>query len=286
MMDVKMTRAALYFEEDSVPLTVIKTEHHDRTNLHEHEFFELVFIDHGVALHSYEGKTQILTAGDVFIILPGEVHSYISTNNTGLYNCLFQPEAVAAQIDDFRDLEELGWLVTGRGRGAFERVHAGLAERQEIVLILEQIIWEKLNRPIGWQLKMKSLLLALLVMYARLSGNRQSTHDETNANFRQILKAVAFIETHFDREVALEEIAKAAGLSSSYLSRQFKSCLGTSPSEYARHFRIAKAAELLRQPELAVADVARKLGFGDIALFSRQFRQVTGTSPTGFRKQI
>ena len=284
-MDVMMTRAALYFEGDSVPLTVIKTEHHDRTNLHRHEFFELVFIDHGVALHSYEGKTQILTAGDVFIILPGEVHSYISTNNTGLYNCLFQPEAVAGQVDDFRDLEELNWLVTGRGRGSFERVHAGLAERQELVLILEQIIWEKLNRPIGWQLKLKSLLLALLVMYARLAGNRRLTNDETNANFRQILKAVAFIETNFDREVALEDIAKAAGLSPSYLSRQFKSCLGTSPSEYARHFRIAKAAELLRRPELAVADVARELGFGDTALFSRQFRQVTGTSPSGFRKQ-
>ena len=32
MMDVMMTRAALYFEDDSLPLTVIKTEHHDRTD--------------------------------------------------------------------------------------------------------------------------------------------------------------------------------------------------------------------------------------------------------------
>ena len=283
-MNVEMTRAAGYFDGDTVPLEVIKNEHHDRTTLHRHEFFELVFIDHGVALHSHEGKTQILTAGDVFIILPGEVHSYISTHNTGLYNCLFQPEAVAGLEHDVRGIEELNWLITGHSRGAFERVHAGLTERQEIVLILEQIIWEKLNRPIGWQLKLKSLLLSLLVMYARLAGNRRLINSETNANFRQILRAVAYIEAHYDREVAVEDVAREAGLSAGYLSRQFKSYLGTSPSEYARNFRIAKAAELLRRADLTVADVAKALGFGDTALFSRQFRQVTGASPSGFRK--
>ena len=283
-MNVEMTRAAGYFDGDTVPLEVIKNEHHDRTTLHRHEFFELVFIDHGVALHSHEGKTQILTAGDVFIILPGEVHSYISTHNTGLYNCLFQPEAVAGLEHDVRGIDELNWLITGQSRGAFERVHAGLTERQEIVLILEQIIWEKLNRPIGWQIKLKSLLLSLLVMYARLAGNRRLINSETNANFRQILRAVAYVEANYDREVAVEDVAREAGLSAGYLSRQFKSYLGTSPSEYARNFRIAKAAELLRRADLTVADVAKALGFGDTALFSRQFRQVTGTSPSGFRK--
>jgi AraC-like DNA-binding protein len=47
---------------------------------------------------------------------------------------------------------------------------------------------------------------------------------------------------------------------------------------------MAKAAELLRCETKSIAAVARELGFGDTALFSRQFRQVTGISPTGFRK--
>ena len=283
-MDAKITKATAYFESDAFPLVVLKNEHHGKTELHTHEFFELVFIDHGVALHSHEGKTQILTAGDAFVILPGEAHSYISTNNTGLYNCLFMASSFAGLEQDIGSIEDLKWLLTCRSRGTFERVHAGLAERQEIVLILEQIIWEKLNKPIGWALKLKSLLLALFVVYARLYGNRRLTNNETNANFRQIIKAVAYIEAHFDQELSAEDVAREAGLSVSYLSRQFKSFLGASPSEYARSFRIAKAAELLRQEDKPVADVARELGFGDIALFSRQFRQVTGVSPTGFRK--
>ncbi len=283
-MNANMTLASDYFDADEFPLQVIKNEHHGTTNLHRHEFFELVFIDHGVALHSHEGKTQILTAGDVFIIFPGEVHSYISANNTGLYNCLFMAEAFAGLEKDLESVHELDWLVNRQPRTVFERVHAGLTEQQELVLVLEQIIWEKLNRPIGWALKLKSLLLSVFVIYARLCGKRQLSNSEVNANFRQIIKAVTFIEQHYNQEVAVDDMARAAGLSVGYLSRQFKSFLGTSPSEYARNFRIAKAAELLRMNDKSVADVARELGFGDIALFSRQFRQVTGVSPTGFRK--
>jgi AraC-like DNA-binding protein len=159
-----------------------------------------------------------------------------------------------------------------------------MAERQEIVLPLEQIVWERLNRPLGWQTKCKLLLADLLLFYARLASKHRLAPGEASPHFKQILKAVAYIETHFDQELLVEDIAREAGLSAGYLTRQFKQSLGSSPSEYARNFRMAKAAELLREEELNIADIAEKLGFSDIALFSRQFRQVTGVSPTGFRK--
>lgn len=283
-MEALLTRNITYFDAESFPLVVIKNEHHGKTNLHKHEFFELVYIDHGVTLHSHEGQTQILTAGDVFIILPGEVHSYISTNNTGLYNCLFTEGAYVGLERDIAAQDELKWILEGRGSSPLERVHAGMTERQEIVLLLEQIIWEKINRPVGWRLKSKMLLAGLLVTYARLVSNNRTRSGEASAHFKQILKAVAFIEQHYSQELPVEEIARAAGLSAGYLSRQFKSFLGTSPSEYARSFRMAKASELLRREDLSIAEVAHELGFADMALFSRQFRQVTGISPSGFRK--
>ena len=56
--------------------------------------------------------------------------------------------------------------------------------------------------------------------------------------------------------------------------------------EYARSQRMAKAAELLKDPAQSVSDVARDLGFSDISVFSRQFKQITGMSPTDFRKNL
>jgi len=283
-MESYIIKTSQYFEPGLYPVIVFSSEHHARTNLHRHEFYELVFIDRGVALHSHEDKTEILTTGDIFLILPGEVHSYISTNNTALYNCLFTAEALRGLENDLQNVGELKFLLNTSRQNRLDRAHAGVAERQEIVLKLGQLIWERLNRPVGWQLKSKALLMDLLVTYARLAENQNRTESETSVNFRQILKAVTYIENNYTRDLPAEEIARESGLSVGYLSKQFKGFLGTSPSEYVRNFRIAKAAEMLRVPDKSVADIARELGFGDITLFSRQFRQVTGTSPTGFRK--
>jgi AraC-like DNA-binding protein len=285
-MEPETIKTSQYFEPGLYPLIIINNEHHGRTALHRHEFFELVFIDRGIALHSYEGKTEILTTGDIFLILPGETHSYISTNNTALYNCLFTTEALHGLENDIRGIAELERLLNPAKKGRMERAHAGVPERQEIVLKLGQMIWERMNRSAGWQLKSKALLADLLVMYARLAKNKKQSDSETGASFRQIMRCVTFIENNFARELTVEEIARESGFSVSYLSRQFKALLGASPSEYVRNFRIAKAAEFLRDGSLKVADVARDLGFADITLFSRQFRQVTGISPTSFRKNI
>jgi len=271
-----------YFEPGMPPVYVTSDKHHGKVSLHSHEFFELVFIERGVALHSHEGNTQILTTGDVFIILPGEVHSYISANNTSLYNCLFTVTAITGHERDIGTMEGLAWLL--RGRTGFQRVHAGLAETQELLLYLEKMIWERLSRTVGWELKLKSLLYGLLVAYARLFNNGPLSSEAANANFKHVFDAVAFIENNYRNDVSLEDTARAAGLSTGYLSKQFKNLLGSTPAEYARNFRMAKAAELLRNEANSVAYVAETLGFSDISLFSRQFKQVTGISPTGFRK--
>lgn len=271
-----------YFGDGLPPVFVMNDEHHGKTGLHSHEFFELVFIERGVALHSHEGSTQVLTTGDVFVILPGEAHSYISANNTALYNCLFTAEALKGAEKCIEELDGLRFLL--RGRTGFVKLHAGLAEMQEIQVTLERLIWERLNKPAGWELKLKSLFTGLLVAYARLHGTNALAEEGAGANFNRIMKAVSFIEDNYTRDVPVEEVSEAAGLSAGYLSRQFKGVLGTSPSEYARNFRMAKAAELLREEGRSVAEVSDAMGFADISLFSRQFRQVTGLSPTGFRK--
>ena len=276
----KLTNSG-HFDEGLPPVIVMNNEHHGRVSLHCHEFYELVFIGRGVALHSHENSTQILTTGDFFFILPGEVHSYISTNNTALYNCLFTDAALEGIRGDIAGLEGLKRLAAGK---PFERMHASLPEMQEIQVTLERMIWERLNRPVGWELKLKSLFESLLVTYARLYGVNSRSESGAGANFNSVMKAVSYIEGNYALDPSLEDVAKASGLSAGYLSRQFKGMLGTSPSEYARNFRMAKAAELLRDERRSIADISQELGFADISLFSRQFRQVTGISPTGFRK--
>lgn len=282
-MNARILTGDGFFGEGRPPVYVAYNEHHGKTGLHSHEFYELVFIKQGAALHSYENETQVLTTGDVFVILPGECHAYISASNTSLYNCLFTDEAFAGVGNLVDGMPGLHRMTIGR-RESSTRIRAGMPEAQEILLCLEKMIWEQVNRMEGWELKLRSLLYGLLVLYARLYGHSSAAMEEPNANYRGILQAVAFMEENYSRDVPIDEVAGAAGLSAGYLSRQFKSMLGTSPSEYARSFRMAKAAEMLRDESLSVAAIAKALGFSEVSLLSRQFKQVTGLTPSGFRK--
>lgn len=276
-----------FFGPDLPPVYVSYYDHHSKGSLHSHEaFYELVFIKHGSALHSYEGKTQVLTSGDIFIILPGESHAYIRTDNTALYNCLFLREAFDGIEHLIKEMPGLSWLLTDKETGGASQIRVGPTEAHKMLVCLDTIITEQENRYEGWKLKVLSQLESLLVLYARNYGKNKVDSKEINANYKYIMDAVALIEESYNKDISVDEVARFSGLSTGYFTRQFKNILGTSPSEYARSYRMAKAAEMLRMEGKSIAEISEALGFSGIALFSRQFKQVTGFTPSGFRKKL
>ena len=273
-----------HFLPGAPPVVVLNANHHGTSQLHSHEFFEMVLVDSGFALHSSEGDTAILTTGDLFIIQPGESHAYVRANHAQIYNCLFIPEAFAAVSAEIAALPGLSWLLDSNTPHPFERVHTSLAEKQEVIMALERIKWEAVNRNIGWQLKILTQFQSLLVTYARIYSHIEPDEQEIGANIRPVYAVLNHIESNYSTDLSLDSLAAVSGLSAGHLTRQFKAVIGMSPVEYARSFRIAKAAELLRVKGSSVSEVSRTLGFADISLFSRQFKLITGTSPTEFRK--
>ncbi len=276
---MQILSSAQYFEPELPPVQVMTIPNHSPNRQHGHEFYEMVFIVRGSALHSTGGSTSILTAGDIFLLPPGQSHNYISTHNTHLYNCLFLPAALegvaALRVPPLP--EEIV-------RGA-TRTRADLLQRQELVLILERIRWEFGTRSGGWKRMVMSKFWELLVQYERIYSTRPYA-DSAGAHYRQLMKALAHIEAHAAENITLEELAAASGLSASHLTRQFKAAAGMAPMEYCRSFRMALAAEALKDPGKTVAAVARELGFSDVSVFSRQFKLVTGMSPSEFRRSV
>ena len=87
------------------------------------------------------------------------------------------------------------------------------------------------------------------------------------------------------KDITGKDIADYAGLSLDYLSKQFKSVMAMTPAEYVRKFRVAKSMDLLKTTDMSVAEIAEVVGFSDISLYSRVFKQVIGVSPAAFRKE-
>ena len=100
-----------------------------------------------------------------------------------------------------------------------------------------------------------------------------------------IMKTILYIEMNLASSFSTRDLAARLYLNPNYLSTLFTHEVGVSISEYILDKRIALACRLLRGTSLPVQEVAAKCGLGDASYFSRQFRRVTGVSPSQYRKE-
>jgi AraC-like DNA-binding protein len=93
------------------------------------------------------------------------------------------------------------------------------------------------------------------------------------------------IERQISARVSLGELAEIAGLSAGHFSRAFSQSVGMPPHRYLRHRRIEAAAELIRDTDGSLAEIATSVGFADQSHLTRVFVRARGETPAAFRRR-
>jgi YesN/AraC family two-component response regulator len=112
------------------------------------------------------------------------------------------------------------------------------------------------------------------------SGKGLSVH---SVNFSH---AFRYIEKNLSHEITLDDIAKEANLSKYHFCRLFKKRVGMTPLRFATFMRIEKAKELLKKDDHNISTAAATVGFNDISSFIKQFKRLTGMTPSSYRKSL
>lgn len=130
-------------------------------------------------------------------------------------------------------------------------------------------------------------LVRLLVFFAeQLSALaerllRSGQDDQPEA----VKKACAHMRRHFDREITLDELSRAAGVSAHHLCAVFKEATGVTMIEYLNRERILQAKKRLLSRYARISEVALDVGFGSLSQFNRCFAKYAGESPTEYRRR-
>lgn len=122
---------------------------------------------------------------------------------------------------------------------------------------------------------------ALIGMYQQDALNQGVT---TAQRDRRIEQAMAYLRSHLDRRVSLAEAATLAGLAPGYFSRLFTQATGMSFRAFVLQARLQRARTLLDETTMSIGQIAQALGYEDVFLFSRQFKQQHGLSPRKIRR--
>ncbi len=101
----------------------------------------------------------------------------------------------------------------------------------------------------------------------------------------ELRRALDYIHVHYRENITAEQIARYAGYSAGYLSRQMKEQNGKSIMEYLNWFRIEEAKKLILEEGLKSYEISERVGFADPNYFSRIFKKYTGMSANEYRRK-
>ncbi|WP_229320809.1 ATP-binding protein [Larkinella knui] len=99
-------------------------------------------------------------------------------------------------------------------------------------------------------------------------------------------KAMRIIGEHLtDEAFTVEVLQREMGMSRMQLHRKLKALTDQSASDFIRYIRLQRAADLLQQPGIQIAEAAYQSGFQHLSYFSRCFKEQFGMLPSEFAKQ-
>jgi AraC family transcriptional regulator len=138
----------------------------------------------------------------------------------------------------------------------------------------------------GGRLAAEALATVLAVQLLRQSlAPRRPERGRDGALPREKLRAVVtYIEEHLDASLTLAQLAAGAHRSAYHFARQFTAATGMPPHQYVIARRVARAQQLLHpDQDLALAEIAARVGFADQSHFTQHFKRIVGVTPRQFR---
>lgn len=260
-----------------------------------HDFWEFLYVDKGEVFATAGTKEILLKKGDIIFHQPYEFHSVNATGQSApnliVVSFSTQSPAMRFFIQRLLQLDEAEQTllaeVIKEARNCFscrlddpyltqmDKKNSDLfGSEQMIRILLEQFLIHIIRR--------QSRLLALKnthLTHARITAQNQSA-DELYKN------VVEYLEAHLGEKLSLEQICHDNSVGRSHLQKLFHRKSSHSVMEFFYVQKIDAAKELLRTNQLNITQISEQLGYTSVHYFSRQFKKLTGMSPSEYASSI
>lgn len=249
---------------------------------HWHTTMELIMPTDNIYTVECNNQTFTLREGDIILICPGCVHTLFAPP-TG-HRIIFQPDANALRF--IKDIETLLNAIAPLiviTPESFPSTHGKIRE------LLIEIKNEYLSSSSSFS---EAIIYSKLLEIIALIGRNYTRKSETRAvhvmikqeeYMKKFIEICNYIDEHCSEDLNLDDIANMSGFSKFYFSRMFRQFTNVSFYKYVNTKRIAKASELLTEPQNSITDVAINCGFSSLSSFIRMFKIIKGCTPTEFR---
>ena len=108
----------------------------------------------------------------------------------------------------------------------------------------------------------------------------------TSVDEKLVADAIAYVEKNMARsDLSVEELSRELGMSRAHLYKKISQITGKTPIEFIRIIRLKRAAQLLRESQQNVSEIAYQVGFNNPKYFSRYFKEEFGVLPSVYQEK-
>ena len=222
----------------------------------------------GVFCSAHLPETKI-KAGDIFLLFPGEWHSYHPSGTKG-----WKSYWIGFKGKNIDDRVKAGFLSPEK-----PIYHVGYSN--EIIALYEEAYKTAQEEVAFAQQTMAGIVNHLIGKMYSLERNIVLSKDTKHVDM--INKARLRIRESLEDTLTIQEIAQELGISYSSFRKLFKEHTGLAPALYQQNLKLQRAKELLSTTDESIKEIAYRLNFESPDYFSAKFKIQTGMKPSDFR---
>lgn len=261
-----------------------------------HNFWEFICVDKGEVSVTAGTTYAILKKGDIAFHQPNEFHNVKATGEIAPNLVVISFECQDEAMDFFRkkvlkiDETELNLLanIIMEAKRCFDcRLDnpylENMPQKEEELFGAEQMIRLHLEHLLIHMIRRYSNPIVLqkkLPKSATLKAPRNKSNEEI---FNRVSD---YMENHLDKHVTIEQICRDNLIGRSQLQKIFKEKSGLGIIEFFSYMKIEAAKKIIRTNRMNFTQISEHLGYTSIHYFSRQFKKVTGMTPSEYASSI
>ncbi len=254
-----------------------------------HDFWELAYVDKGVATAIAEDREMPLECGKIIFHQPNEWHNLYSNGTTAPNAMVISFSCRSKEMRRFAgkilevgtDAKKLLSRILTEGQNAFS---SRLDDPYDNALSRSETARIGSEQMIGMLLEELLILLARQMEEPRYSAVDRVFDDSSEEQFLE--RCLHYMAEHVDRKMTLAELSEAFHISQSVIKKVFYQQRKEGAIHCFLKMKIEKAKELLRESDMNISQIAQTLGYDNICYFSNQFHRGEGMSPLEYRRSV
>lgn len=254
--------------------------------IHTHEEFELNFVAHAPGVRRIVGDSIEIIGEFDLVLITGkdlehvwEQHMCESTNIREI-TIQFSQDLFSSDLLDKNQFVSI--------RQMLEKAQKGISFPIEAIMRVSYLLTSLANE----QKAFHSVINLFTILYelstfsddAKILSSSSFARADTRADSRRVQSVQQYINSNYNKDIRLDDIAAIVNMTPTAFSRFFKQRSGKTLSDYIIDIRLGYVTRLLVDTSQSISEICYKCGFNNISNFNRIFKKNKKCSPKEFRE--